>query len=152
MGISGADGGASPSNVIDSIVNSPSMYMNWAELSGKRWLNSQKCWPLMATLKQSFWARINISRNCPREIGQPPSRSSGPQPWFSKWVRTIILWSRRMLKCKLTSSRGPNAGPVCTLISMNFVTTGPIWLRMRIIAPGDRPPGILQRCGTDWNR
>lgn len=151
-GIGGADGGLSPPIVIDSIVISPSIWMNRAEFSGNRWLNSQKCLPLMATLKQLLWAKINTSTNWPRAIGLKPSRSSAPQQPFFRWLRTRRCWSRRMLKCKSTSSRGCSAGPVWTLISMNLDTTCAMWPRMRIMAPCARPPGILHKCGNDWGR
>lgn len=151
-GIGGADGGISPSIVIDSTVISPAMWMNWAAFSGKRWLNSQKCLPLMATLKQLLWAKISISKYWPRTIGQPPVRSSAPQDWFFIWLRTMTFWSGRMLKCKLMSSHGPSAGPVCTLIWMNCVNICGMRPRMRIITPCDRPPGIFPRYGNFWKR
>lgn len=151
-GIGGADGGASPPIVIDSIVISPTTWMNWAEVSGKRWLNSQKCFPLMATLKQWLCAKISISMIWPRWTGHPPVRSSVPHAWFFRWLRTMTFWSGRMLKCKLMSSLGPSAGPVCTLIWMNRVSTCDMCARMRIITPCDRPPGILPKYGTAWNR
>lgn len=151
-GIGGADGGTSPPIVIDSIVISPATWMNWAEVSGNRWLNSQKCFPLMATLKQWLCANISISMNWPRWMGQPPVRSSVPHDWFFRWLRTMTFWSGRMLKCILMSSLGPSAGPVCTLIWMNRVSTCDMWARMRIITPCVRPPGILPKYGTACNR
>ena len=87
--------------------------------TGKRWLKSQKWFPLMAIRNRFCSIKINNSNFFPIIIGQPPVRSSAAQLEL-KAFRTIHFWLGRMSMCSAMLSTGCSPKtwcPDCKLIA-----------------------------------